>query len=119
MASFSASASDVRWTVTIGSSFPVIMQPAAAYYPPVVAQQPQVVVYQPPVVYSQPQVVYTKPQVVYAQPQVVYIQPRGVHAHRPVVVVQPTHRRGYDRGHDRYDDHRGRRMVGYTQVVYR
>jgi hypothetical protein len=34
------------------------------------------------------------------------------------VVVHPTHGRGHDRGHNRHDDHRGRRM-SYTQVVYR
>jgi hypothetical protein len=120
--SFNAAASDVRWTVTIGSPFPaaypVVMQPA--YYPPVVVQQPQVV-YQPPVVYSQPQVVYTQPQVVYTQPQVVYTQPRVVYAPQQVVYVQPGHGRhhGHDRGHDRHDDNRGQRMVGVTQVVYR
>jgi hypothetical protein len=108
-ASFNASAADVRWTVTVGSPYPVVVQPVPAYYPPVVVQQPQVV-YQPPVVYTQPQVVYTQPPVVYTQPRVIY-------APQQVVYVQPGHghRHGHGYGHDRHD---GQRM-GYAQVVYR
>jgi hypothetical protein len=112
--SVNAHASDVRWNVSIGLPFPVVVQPAPVYYPP-----PQVVYQQPQVVYTQPQVVYTQPQVVYTQPQVVYPQPRVVVAPRQVVYGQP----GYygPQGHWNHG-HRGQHgqpgHPGYGQVVY-
>jgi hypothetical protein len=120
--SFNAHAGgNVNWTVTVGSSFPVVVQPVPAYYPPVVVYQPPVVYTQPQVVYTQPQVVYAQPQVVYAQPRVVYAQPRVVYAPQQVVYVQPGHGRhhGYGHGYNRHHDNHGQRIVGATQVVYR
>jgi hypothetical protein len=104
--SMNAHASDVRWNVSIGLPFPVLVQPQVAYYPPpVVYQQPQVV-------YQQPQVVYQQPQVVYQQPQVVYQQPRVIYAPRPVVYAAPPVYRHPGHGHH------GGHGRGYGQVGY-
>jgi hypothetical protein len=98
--SVNAHASDVRWTVSVGLPFPVVVQPQVAYYPP-------------PVVYQAPQVVYQQPQVVYQQPQVVYQQPRVVYAPRQVVYApQPVYYRHPGRGHH------GEHGRGYGQVGY-
>jgi hypothetical protein len=108
-----AHASDVRWNVSIGLPFPVVVQPQPVYYPP------QVVYQQPQVVYQQPQVVYPAPQVVYQQPQVVYQQPRVVYAPRPVVYAPaPVYYRHPGHGHHGNHGQRGEHGRGYGQVGY-
>jgi hypothetical protein len=70
-----AQASDVRWSVTIGSPGYHRPPPAVVYAPP-------------PVVYHQaPQVVYPAPYVVYQAPVVVH--PRPVVSHPGYIVVAP------------------------------
>lgn len=80
-------ASNVDWSVTVGS------------------QQP---IYSPPVVYSAPQPVYVRPAPVYVQPSPVYARPAPVVVHSgayvqygaPVVVQHSGYgHHYYDRGH--------------------
>jgi hypothetical protein len=91
-----AQASDVRWNVSIGLPFPVVVQPQVAYYPP-------------PVVYPAPQVVYQQPQVVYQQPRVIYAPRPVVYAAPPVYYRHP--------GHGHHGNH-GEHGRGYGQVGY-
>ncbi|OWW22054.1 hypothetical protein [Noviherbaspirillum denitrificans] len=93
-----AGASDVDWSVTVGSGYPA----ARVYTPP------------PPVVYVQPEPVYVRPRPVYVQPRPVYVQPATVVQYGPpAYYVEPgrphkhkhkhwKHRHD-DRYYDRYD----------------
>ena len=93
-----ANASDVRWSITVGSS-----RPAPVYYEP-----PPVVYVQPQPVYVQPQPVYVTPRPVYVQPHTVYVQPGAVVVGAPVYVYEQPHRKGKHRHwKHRHDDHRG------------
>lgn len=92
----SARASDVSWSISVGT-------PAPVYAPP-------------PVVYVQPQPVYVQPEPVYVAPRRVYVQPAPVYV-QPGTVVHvatppfgygpPRHARGKHRhhGHRRHHDH--------------
>ena len=91
--------SGVRWSVTIGSSYP-----AQPIYAP------------PPVVYVPAQPVYVQPHPAYVQPHPTYIQP---HPHPsyvipPPVYVQPIPSLHFSRGgnehhwHHRHDNHGNR-----------
>lgn len=97
-----ANASDVRWSITVGSS-----RPAPVYAPPpVVYVQPQPVYVQPQPVYVQPQPVYVTPHPVYVQPHTVYVQPGTVVVGQPVYVYEPHHRKGKHRHWKHRRDHR-------------
>lgn len=74
-----ASASDIGWSVTVGSS-----RPAPIYAPP-------------PVIYVHPEPVYVVPRPVYVQPQTVYVQPAPVIVGAPLRAYEPRQGRGKDR----------------------
>lgn len=90
-----AMASDVDWSVTVGSGG----YPAPRVYSP------------PPVVYVQPQPVYVQPRPVYVQPRPVYVQPATVVQYGPpgyyVQEVRPhkhKHKHHWKHRHEhRYD----------------
>jgi hypothetical protein len=88
-----ASASDVSWSVSVGSSYPA----PRVYAPP------------PPVVYVQPQPVYVQPAPVYVRPRPVYVQPAAVVQYGPTYYVEEGRHRKHkhrhwkhrhDHGHD-------------------
>ena len=87
-----AGASNVNWSVSVGSPYPA----------------PQVYA-QPPVVYVQPQPVYVQPRPVYVQPRPVYVQPAAVVQYGPTYYVEEgrhkkqKHRHWKHRHDHRYD----------------
>lgn len=97
--------SGVRWSVTIGSTYP-----AQPYYGP------------PPVVYVPAQPVYVQPYPTYVQPHPTYIQPRPTYVIPPPVYVQPSpslhfstggHERHWRHSHDNHDNRQFRSGHGH------
>lgn len=93
--------SGVRWSVTVGSSYP----PPVIYHPPQVVYSPPPVVYVPvqpayrhyyPPTYLQPHPVYVAPQPIYVQPGPVIHFGRGSQDYH----AQPNHS-GHERRHFR------------------
>jgi len=83
-----AGASDVSWSVSVGSRYPA----------------PQV--YAPP-----PAVVYVQPQPVYVRPRPVYVQPATVVQYGPTYYVEERGHRKHKHGHwkHRHHGHHGHR----------
>lgn len=85
-----AGASDVNWSVSVGSLYP-----APQVYAP------------PPVVYVQPQPVYVQPQPVYVRPRPVYVQPAAVVQYGPTYYVEEgRHRKHKHRHWKHHHNHR-------------
>lgn len=81
----SAMASDVSWSVSVGSVGPV-------YAPP-------------PVVYVQPQPVYVQPRPVYVRPAPVIVEPAAVVRYEQPYYVEEYRGRGHDYGHWKHHHH--------------
>lgn len=101
---------DVYWSVGVGT--PGVAVNVGNAYP----------VYTPAPVYVQPAPVYYQPAPVYVRPAPVFVQPRPYYYGPPqVVYVQPGHRHGWHKKHDRDDDgYRGGYgyQQGYAPVYY-
>jgi hypothetical protein len=107
MASATAHANDVYWSIGVSSpgiQVGVQNAPPVQHRPHVVHHYPQVVYPQPQIVYRQPQVVYQQPQVVYVQPRPVYVQPQPIYYQRPAPVYygapQVIYKGGNHRGNN-------------------
>jgi hypothetical protein len=96
--------SGVRWSVTVGSSYP----------PPIIYSPPQVIYSPPPVVYVPVQPVYGQPYPTYVQPHPTYIVPQPIYGRPgPVRHFGPGYHNGYP--HPHYSGHERRHFRSHGQ----